>query len=454
MTNDRASRGLYRLRGLIFSSIGFLLIACASARSVNLTKVKLNTEPISTEPISTEPISAEPKLASAESQLAPKLAPKLADSKLAVPSGDRLINPSFMVFAGGGAPSYNEIAIEKNVFYFQRTLKALNQSPQSTKIWFANGDDGRKTVRYMEDDREKFKAPTVEPMEGPATLANFNLALEAEKEKTEPLFFYFTGHGSHNLKDENNNAMILWEESLVTVQSLTRQLDRMPPQKPFVSVMVQCYSGSFANLIYQAGNPKKGLAKHDRCGFFATVKSLPSVGCTPEVDEADYQDYSSSFFAGLSGVNRIGQKVASADYDRDGRISFREAHAFAKIDEKASDLPISTLEAWLQERLTARDRTQIFAMPIATILKTARPEQAQVVKSLAKSLGYDPLKSLRANRTSRNSQNALDQTYRERLAMELLNIQAEYIVRKSAKSAKPHLLAVLERLLNCEGRSI
>jgi hypothetical protein len=103
---------------------------------------------------------------------------------------------------------------------------------------------------------------------------------------------------------------------------------------------------------------------HDRCGFFATVKERPSVGCTPEVNEADYRDYSSSFFAGLSGISRTGQRVDSADYDQDDRISFREAHAFAKIDEKASDIPVSTVEVWLQENLSNRDRAIPLSRPI------------------------------------------------------------------------------------------
>jgi hypothetical protein len=390
-------------------------------------------------------------LAQLPAQMSPKASQQVSPKVLKNPATETVGSQGFMVFGGGGAPSYNEIAIEKNIFYFQRTLKVLGQSPESTNIWFANGGDGRKTVRYLEGDRERFKAPTVDPMEGPATLANLNLALEAAAQKPAPLFFYFTGHGFHNLKNENDNGMVMWNEDLMTVQNFTRQLDQMPPTKPFVTVMVQCYSGSFANLIYRGGKAKNGVAKHDRCGFFATVKSLPSVGCTPEVDEADYQDYSSSFFAGLSGVSRTGRKVASADYDGDGRVAFREAHAFAKIDEQASDLPISTVEAWLQEGLTSRDRSAILAMPIGEILKSARPEQREVVTVLAKSLGYDLGLSDRANRRSRKPKGELQRTYGERLAMELLNIQAEFRVRRSAKSKE---LEVLERLLECEGRSI
>ncbi|MEB3295340.1 MAG: hypothetical protein VKJ24_19475, partial [Synechococcales bacterium] len=273
----------------------------------------------------------------------------------------------FLVLGGGGAPSYNEIAIEKNVLYFQRTLKALGLQPSLARILFANGNDGRATVRYLDSaGKERFKAPNIPNIQGAATVANFQTAMQQVSRDRQALFFYFTGHGSHNKRNENNNAMILWNEQFVDVQQFTQMLDRLPPEKPVVTVMVQCYSGSFANLIYQKGDPKRPVALHNRCGFFATVKELPSVGCTPEVNEADYEDYSSSFFAGLSGTNRVGKKVVSADYDRNGRVSFREAHAFAKIDEQASDLPVSTSEVWLQEQLSKGELEGILRRPIQT----------------------------------------------------------------------------------------
>ena len=362
---------------------------------------------------------------------------------------------SFTTFGGGGAPSHNEIAIEKNVFYFQRTLKAIGQNHDQAKIWFANGNDGRKTVRYIDKGQEKFKSPTIPGVQGSATFANLRSAMQEESRQDKPLFFYFTGNGSHNTTDENNNAIILWDEQNASVQQFTTMLDKMPPEKPFVAVMVQCYSGAFANLIYSGGRPKQGVALHDRCGFFATVKERPSVGCTPEVNEADYRDYSSSFFAGLSGTGRTGQRVDSADYDGDRRISFREAHAFAKIDEKASDLPVSTLEVWLQENLSNRDRAITFSRPIREGLKTARPEQRQVVRRLAQRIEYDLGQSiwlnLSRNSRDRNPRFSINRTYAERIELELLNIAAEKKVRESGN---PEAMAILEKLLTCEGRSI
>ena len=61
--------------------------------------------------------------------------------------------------------------------------------------------------------------------------------------------------------------------------------------------MVQCYSGAFGNLLFQGGDPAAEAVDHDIAGFFATVKEKMAAGCTPAVDERDYKDFSSYFFA-------------------------------------------------------------------------------------------------------------------------------------------------------------
>jgi hypothetical protein len=173
------------------------------------------------------------------------------------------------------------------------------------------------------------------------------------------------------------------------------------------------------------------------------------VGCTPEVDEADYQDYSSSFFAGLSGIDRLGKVVEWADYDKDGRVSYREAHSFAKIDEKASDLPISTSESWLERQINPAQTKQILREPLRKWLDRARPEQAYVVENLAKRLSMNLEQSFVKNKAKKEP-SELEQVYRERLRMELRNIGAEMMVRESRDGEK---VAVLDRLLKCEGGS-
>ncbi|MGB3767289.1 MAG: hypothetical protein WA947_12080, partial [Phormidesmis sp.] len=79
----------------------------------------------------------------------------------------------FGVAAGGGAPSYNEIALEKNVLYFQRSLSFLNLDPVKANLFFANGNSGEATVRYLDNnDKEQFKAPEIPNLDGAATKGN------------------------------------------------------------------------------------------------------------------------------------------------------------------------------------------------------------------------------------------------------------------------------------------
>ncbi|RZM82654.1 hypothetical protein [Leptolyngbya iicbica] len=368
------------------------------------------------------------------------------------------LETTFLVVAGGGAPSYNEIALEKNVRYFQRTLAHLGESVTAASIFFANGNDGQATIRYLDPrGTERFKAPNIEGLTGSATQANVQSWLEAYPQTLKgtehcPVFMYFTGHGALNSANDDNNAMILWQEALLSVQDLATTLDQWPTDTPFVTMMAQCYSGSFANLIYEGGEPSQPIALRSRCGFFATVKTRPSVGCTPLVNEADYRDYSSSFFAGLSGRDRLGESVPSADYNEDGQVSYAEAHAFAKVDGETPDWPISTSEAWLQRQASDVDEAAILAAPLQSWLGSARPEQAFVITALARELGY-PL-------TGSFSEFSVPQTdftsppqeiltaYHQRLRMELLNVGMEQAIRAEGDAVA---IATLEQLLACEG---
>jgi hypothetical protein len=157
----------------------------------------------------------------------------------------------------------------------------------------------------------------------------------------------------------------------------------------------------------------------------------------------------------LSGTNRIGQRVASADYNQDGRVSYLEAHAFAKVDERAADLPISTSESWLQSQLSEAATTNLLdQLSLSKLLTTARPEQRFVVQSLAKQLNFDRSKSYRDNYDLVEpsvTEDELKSTYLARLKMELINIAIEQQLRTSKNIQK---IAILDQLLNCESGSL
>ncbi len=362
------------------------------------------------------------------------------------------VNTYFGAIAGGGAPSYNEIALEKNLLYFQRSLSALGFSSQQAQLYFASGNFWEPTVRYLDSKgNQRLKAAEIPNLDGGATIENAYgwFRAIAQAEKPCPAFLYFTGHGFHNEENEDDNSLILWNETFVSVREMAGWLDQMPADRPFVTMMAQCYSGAFANLIYENGDPQQPVALQARCGFFATVASRPSVGCTPAVNEADYKDYSSSFFAGLTGRDRLGNPVTSADYNRDNQITYTEAHAFAKVDEATSDWPISTSEAWLQRQISATESARILADPITTWIAIARPEQRYVIESLAAKLGFDPKLAYTANQLSQKlpPPNSIAEAYHQRLEMELMNVAAEKKVRDHPNSSQ---IAILDKILTCE----
>jgi hypothetical protein len=378
-------------------------------------------------------------------------------TQAAVPAPETLDLPAqFLVVAGGGAPSYNEIALEKNVLYFRRTLEFLGLDPNRASLFFANGNDGQATIRYLDPQgQERFKVPAIPNLTGASTRANTQQWLEtypttAAGQQGCPAFFYFTGHSSLNPRDDDNNGLIMWGEEILSVQGLGRLLDQWPVEIPFVTMMAQCYGGAFANLIYEGGDPTQPVALQTRCGFFATVKERPSVGCTPLVDESDYRDYSSSFFAGLSGRDRVGNPAPSADYDGDGTITYREAHAFAKIDGETPDWPISTSEAWLQRQATARDARRWLRQPLNTWLDAARPEQRQVIVNLSQQLGYTldrPLAEQSPPTAGWQGDAQIGIAYHMRIRMEVINVAVEQRLRARGND---QAIAILDRLLACE----
>ncbi|NJK60322.1 MAG: Caspase domain-containing protein [Oscillatoriales cyanobacterium SM2_1_8] len=344
---------------------------------------------------------------------------------------------------------YNEIALEKNFRYFQRSLQALGIAPDRANYFFASGDR-QPTVRYLDPKTgaEQFKSAEIPHVQGGSTRANLSQWFQDRRPSDGEIFFYFTGHGARNRANAEASGLWLWPDDSFSVRAFTSLLDRLPPSQRFVTVMSQCYSGAFANLIYEQAEAGGKVAAGDRCGFFATLATLPSVGCTPEVNEADYQDYSSSFFAGLTGRNRIGQPVVSADYNQDGRVSYQEAHTFAKIDADTPDIPLSTREAWLYRQTSVVERWQLLRRPMAAHLATATPDRQAVVRRLSQQLGMglDRPFLQRARSLSRPE----DQARRERLRRELVAIAVEHRLRTGNA---PEALTLLQRLERCENSS-
>lgn len=289
-----------------------------------------------------------------------------------------------LLVSGGPDARNNQYAIESNARY----VASLTRNAKWRRVLFADGKSTSRTIAAIVDtprtraravaswigeldppaETVALRAPTLWPLNGAATPASIgqNLAAFAKSDDAnrrqapgnraqQRELVYFTGHGSPGrtfLGDDFDNTLYAAWEGDFSTRELARDLQRSKSKAPLVLVMVQCHGGGFANAMFQNGDPNKPLWNRDFCGFFASTAPRPAAGCTSQVNERDYQDFTTHFFAALSGISRDGRPVSGADYDRDGRVSLAEAFAYANINDDSIDVPLCTSDAFLRRIFT------------------------------------------------------------------------------------------------------
>ncbi|MDP6446333.1 MAG: hypothetical protein QF805_21255 [Pirellulaceae bacterium] len=297
----------------------------------------------------------------------------LAAALLALLHQSALASDHFLTVGGGYSPRGNQISLEKNVQLFQRLLGQEYGEGAPHHILFSDGNHAGPDIQYMDPEfkiprhvellarvfrqtkylKYQYRTHQIENVQGVSSHDNLKKWFEevgAKLKAGDRLFIYATAHGGRgpDRKQPQNTVLYLWRNQRISMKDFTALLDKVPSEVPVVTVMVQCYAGGFANLTFEGGDPKSGAAQPQRCGFFATVHNRVAAGCTPDINEANYQEYSSYFWAALQGKTRTGQPIDSCDYDGDGRTSFAEAHAYALLTSGSIDVSIKTSDTFLR----------------------------------------------------------------------------------------------------------
>lgn len=323
-------------------------------------------------------------------------------------AGPRSMVSRALIVGGGPDLAHNQVSIESNVRYVDRLLP--RKAPRT--VLYADGDAKANSVLAevaaapVSDDEKLLtvilngpgaqaapstthRAPEISRIDGPSSTDAVTKAfadLRAQKPSSAPLLLYFTGHGSMDKGGNlDNNVYDLWGGTGYSVQQLAAEIAQLPARQPVALVMVQCFSGSFGNLLFQGGLPKGAPLERDIAGFFASLPNLPAAGCTPEVNEADYHDFTSYFFAALTGIDRLGRKTAGADFNRDGRVGMDEAFCYALINDKSIDVPVCTSDVFLRANTTTPD-ADLLARPFRDALSWATPAQAAALTELSSQL--------------------------------------------------------------------
>ena len=321
----------------------------------------------------------------------------------------------YLTIGGGGSPQNNQVSLERNVLFFQRTLGDCGVKDPQHEVFFACGNDPvARDLQFVPLNTEppkvnlllsrlfgrdkdlwnNYRPHVLKDLKGPATRAAVAQWFANEGRRLaegDRLFVYFTGHGSGGQRGQpRNTTMDLWMDGGMPVREFTKLLDQLPPKVKVVLVMVQCHSGGFADVIFKDAIAGPALADQTRCGFFATWPERLAAGCTPDSVEENYREYSTWFWAALSGKLRNGTPITKPDYDGDGKTSLAEAHAYVQLTSDTVDIPLCTSDV-LVRQFGKTTNNKIAGLMSSTssfekLLELASPDQRAVLDGLSKQL--------------------------------------------------------------------
>lgn len=308
--------------------------------------------------------------------------------------------PQLLVFGGGWGPEGTQASIEAHV-------AALKAARPAADVLFAAPSDATRAVQFREAepdvagavlgmifDRPRdlqvgYRKVTVE-RDGPANRAAL-LARLAALDPKRPAIVFGAGHGVKASNDEP--AMIdLWgPDDRVRPRDLDAVLTKKKRAAPIAFVLGQCHSGAFIDLVYEGADPAGDVARPARCVFAAVPAEREAAGCTPDVEDESAPAYLAQIADAL--------KDRAADYDRDGRVTLVEAHAFAVINDPTIDVPVRSSEQFISGVIGAPAADA--EHPLPAILAAARPfERAVLERALPPALrdkSYEDVRNILAS---------------------------------------------------------
>lgn len=350
-----------------------------------------------------------------------------------------------VVIAGGPNKEQNQASMEANVLFFLKLVEQQSSSDRELSIFFADGPDPGRDVQYVQsvsssersassnDLRDLLRRLNRRGGRGPgmgllspnrqrigyrnhqipnAESTNPELirsrleSIAGQATSRDRVLIYVTAHGSSDKESDYQNTSIACWGGEIRVKEMSEWLKPLSSDVPVYLVMAQCYTGGFANLVFnRPSSDDFSLSQQSYIGFFAQQFDLPAAGCRPDV-EVD-EEYSSYYWGAMLGEMRNGQAISDADLNLDGRISFGEAHAHAMAYSQTIDIPLRSSDRLLRQfslipgyisesedqflveeeiRIAENQKLMDSKNTIQRILESATVESAHVVKVLANEL--------------------------------------------------------------------
>jgi thiol-disulfide isomerase/thioredoxin len=259
-----------------------------------------------------------------------------------------------LLINGGGSPEINYQSHLHHLEDMVRILRERGLPPERIQIFSADGRAAEADLAVRDLLPENFwligglpiarrLRPETEltdtKWEGVALEAARLEALrgwfeEAGKRFTpaDRLLLFVTDHGTENVQDPDDGFISLWGGQL-SVGQLKEMLGLLPKGMRTVLVMSQCFSGSFANAMFDAADGEPSGAV---CGFFSVPKDLPAYGCYAEGRDRDRIGHAFRFIQALDRQPTTGS-----------------AHTEVLVTDTTPDVPLRTSDAYLESIVSA-----------------------------------------------------------------------------------------------------
>lgn len=257
---------------------------------------------------------------------------------------------------GGGTKEGNFQSHLLHVQHLTELLSAAGVPRERLTIFSSDGNDPSEDLAVRERQAEKgfwrLGGTRVEPfLRNPVTFVDSAVAGMTLRPATraaigewfdgpgrrleagDVLFLYVTDHGTINPGDLDDNHITLWGKTeQLSVRELRAMLEKLHPDVRVVTVMSQCFSGSFANLMdtHAGGAAPTGNV----CGYFASTADRPAYGCYPENRGRLNVGHSFHFLQALGNYP-----------------NFRTAHEQVLVSDGTPDVPLRTSDEYLDRLL-------------------------------------------------------------------------------------------------------
>lgn len=276
-----------------------------------------------------------------------------------------------ILLGGGAGPSSSELSVEKNVAWVSGLLR--QNGINDFDVQFASGSKGNQDVKERDKNKPDIDkwlpiARVLSSKSSLITVYRKNTVANLEQANTrdsvidllklrlkgleagDDLLVVYHGHGGYSPGNTNKNYLRLWADTKLPMNDLLEVFTAQPDKTTLRFIFPQCYSGSFVKLIHDSPDEfSTETVNPQRCGIVTVQDNRQSEGCTVEDDESKYVDFSTYFFAALSGQTRLGQPLEwNPDANKDGKVDFREAYFYAISTAYSRDVPSTTSEYFLE----------------------------------------------------------------------------------------------------------